>query len=363
MHRSPAFISGALTLVITTTPAFGQTAGEQQLLKEHLASTIVLGVERPDGQAFRTVLNGALYFVGAGWTNASGAVSEWSYSGKILLRDDDIVPLPDSIEHAESFDLARHLKPDFRLAKPADAKALLDVLSSLAADVEIPAGRGFVKRGNTWQIVLSRTDLGSEGFVVTTDAEGAVKSIRPNDSGRTPPRIQPALDVQGPALKRIRDHLISRIESKLKPLDLGIASDIVSVKVFKFSVKFKSPGEFLDLGGQETPIILQNGAVHLIEDIQNVQNSKDMAGLTKLVSPAFKLKSETDARKFEHLLDVLYAAGQFDNEEGGKAIRREGDSWVFVCGKFFKDDRGFVVNTGADGAITRIVYHLNLSRK
>lgn len=94
-----------------------------------------------------------------------------------------------------------------------------------------------------------------------------------------------------------------------------------------------------------------------VTDVPSASTNQKMANLLKLVKKEFKLKTQEDANVFEAALDDLYPM-RFDKDK--KAIKKQDGNYVFIRGDFFKNLKGFIVTTDAQGTITDISYSLRI---
>jgi hypothetical protein len=85
----------------------------------------------------------------------------------------------------------------------------------------------------------------------------------------------------------------------------------------------------------------------------------DLPDFQKMISPEFKLKTNTDAKMMQQALNVLYPA-MMESEKKLISFRRAGNSWIFVRGEFFESKSGFIMQVGADGGIISVAYQLRL---
>ena len=85
----------------------------------------------------------------------------------------------------------------------------------------------------------------------------------------------------------------------------------------------------------------------------------DLPDFQKMISPDFKLKTNTDGKMMQQALNVLYPA-MMESEKKLISFRQAGNTWTFVRGEFFESKSGYVMKTGADGSITSVEYLLKL---
>ena len=83
---------------------------------------------------------------------------------------------------------------------------------------------------------------------------------------------------------------------------------------------------------------------------------RKMPAFRSILSKQFKIKSKENAQVLEAALDKLFPISSF--EITYKAMRQEGQKWIFIRGKFFEGEAGFVFTTDKDGRITEVEYFL-----
>jgi hypothetical protein len=92
----------------------------------------------------------------------------------------------------------------------------------------------------------------------------------------------------------------------------------------------------------------------------DIRTDKSLPVLLKLLNPDFSLKDDAHARIMEKALDALYPVSSLSDKKV-KGIRRQGDTWLFLRGKFFDHYKGFVVKT-QNGKITELRYGLKITK-
>jgi hypothetical protein len=115
-------------------------------------------------------------------------------------------------------------------------------------------------------------------------------------------------------------------------------------------------------GGLETVEMLVARQGQKMIEVSSPGTDAEMPQLKGMLKPQFKLRNDKDAQVLQEALDTLYpiASGFGDEDLKAKAIKHEGDQWVFVRGKFADNGKGFVFKTAPDGSITSVSYSLGL---
>ena len=98
----------------------------------------------------------------------------------------------------------------------------------------------------------------------------------------------------------------------------------------------------------------ENGMATISEPGTNAE----MPELLKLVNPSFRLKTKADGETMMKALKVLFES-TFDDDVEARVLQEEG-KWSFIVGDFFKKFSGFVIETDAEGTITKISRSLEI---
>lgn len=130
---------------------------------------------------------------------------------------------------------------------------------------------------------------------------------------------------------------------------------VFSAAFYKVEVKVTQGG-----ATQSMDVTVARVGDELVE-VSRPSTTEDVPALKKMINPAFSLKTEKDAKEVEAALDVLYPISKFgDKDAKGKAIKHNGNDWVFVRGAFFDHHLGFVFTTDAKGSVTGVKFSLEL---
>ena len=79
----------------------------------------------------------------------------------------------------------------------------------------------------------------------------------------------------------------------------------------------------------------------------------------KLLNPAFKLRTDADAKALQQALDAAYPINS-ESDKRAETFRHAGRSWTFVRGEFFESKLGYIFETDAAGAIKSVKFTLKL---
>jgi hypothetical protein len=85
----------------------------------------------------------------------------------------------------------------------------------------------------------------------------------------------------------------------------------------------------------------------------------DLPNFEKMLSPAFRLRTDADAVVLQEALDAVFPI-TMDRDRKVKAFRRAGNQWSFLRGEFFEDKLGYLFETDATGAVKSVKYRLRL---
>jgi hypothetical protein len=81
--------------------------------------------------------------------------------------------------------------------------------------------------------------------------------------------------------------------------------------------------------------------------------------IVKMLSTAFRLRTDQDATVLQRALDVAYPNGSEDDKKTA-TFHHAGNQWQFVRGHFFGSATGFIFTTDGTGAITSAKYMLKM---
>ncbi|WP_345194028.1 hypothetical protein, partial [Kistimonas scapharcae] len=111
----------------------------------------------------------------------------------------------------------------------------------------------------------------------------------------------------------------------------------------------------------ESAVILAMQKGRVIE-IDNPSTNQPVPELKKCLKKDFQLKTRQDASILEAALDILYPIreGYGSEDMEHKAIRQNGNQWLFIRGVFFRDLMGFIFETDNSGNILSVDYSLEI---
>ena len=108
----------------------------------------------------------------------------------------------------------------------------------------------------------------------------------------------------------------------------------------------------------ESRVIISNGKLFVPEELST---TKKLTGLFRLVRKDFFLRTETDVKFFERMLDIIYPLG-WSNEKYREHLKKDG-KWYFVRGEFFENKEAVIVTMDASQKITAISFSLEALKK
>jgi len=97
-------------------------------------------------------------------------------------------------------------------------------------------------------------------------------------------------------------------------------------------------------------------------EVGNTTTNRKMPGLLALIKKDFKIRNDEDAATFEEAIDLIYPLFS-DRDRKEVARRQDGKAWLFVRGKFFDSEKGFVVKTDDAGTVTDVAYYLKMEKR
>ena len=112
-------------------------------------------------------------------------------------------------------------------------------------------------------------------------------------------------------------------------------------------------------GTETTHVIAARDGSKLVQ-MSSPGTDEPLPQFKALLNPRFKLKTEQDAKEMEQAIDAINPISHFGSDTKAKAIKHQGNEWLFIRGEFFKKHSGYVVTTDADGTITDVKYSLKL---
>ena len=111
-------------------------------------------------------------------------------------------------------------------------------------------------------------------------------------------------------------------------------------------------------GDQNTQLIVTRIGDKLVT-VDRPGTDGDLPEFQKLLNPAFKLRTDADAKMLQQALDVLYPIFM-QSDKKARSFRHEGDTWIFVRAEFFESTSGYIFTTAADGTIQSVKYLMRL---
>ena len=266
-------------------------------------------------------------------------------------------------------DLQRILNKDFQIKSPQDAFLLeeaLDILYPIRATFgnEDLNKKAVLENGNQWLFIRGAFFEDLKGFVFTTDASGNITDA--SYAMRIPANL-PIEPIQLPnqSLTEAEEQAIHA--TILKREKVEIETDITKLESKALTRTFSA--QFYDTTitrrnnnySSESEVILAIQKGQVIE-IDKPSTNQPVPELKKFLKIDFQLKSRQDASILEEALDILYPIreeyGSEDIEH--KAIRQNGNQWLFIRGVFFRDLKGFIFKTDNNGNILSVDYSLEI---
>lgn len=147
-----------------------------------------------------------------------------------------------------------------------------------------------------------------------------------------------------------------KLETTTKRLESPAIAKLTDAMLYKVEVKIKGP----DGTTLENMQMVRNGDE--VSSIPSPSTNQDCPEIKALIKPDFRLKTDADAESVEALLDQLYPIEDRFNKKDkeAKAIRKGDNSFTFIRGKFFKDSKGYIFDTDADGVVQKVRFSLRI---
>ncbi|OQX33456.1 MAG: hypothetical protein B0D91_14360 [Oceanospirillales bacterium LUC14_002_19_P2] len=266
-------------------------------------------------------------------------------------------------------DLQRLLNKDFQIKSPQDAFLLeeaMDILYPIRTTFgnEDLNQKAVLENGNQWLFIRGAFFEDLKGFVFKTDASGNITDAsyalripanlpiqpikRPNQS-LTEVEKQA---IHAAILKRDKVEIetdITKLESKA--LIRAFSAQFYDTTITRRNNNYSSESEVI--------LAMQKGQVI---EIDRPSTNQPVPELKKFLKKDFQLKSRQDASILEEALDILYpiSEGYGSEDMEHKAIRQNGNQWLFIRGVFFRDLMGFIFETDNSGNILSVDYSLEI---
>ena len=111
-------------------------------------------------------------------------------------------------------------------------------------------------------------------------------------------------------------------------------------------------------GDQNTSLIVTRIGDQLV-NLDRPGTDGDLPEFQKLLNPAFKLRTDADAKMLQQALDVLYPIFM-QSDKKARSFRHEGNTWIFARAEFDESKSGYIFTTAADGTIQSVKYQMRL---
>jgi hypothetical protein len=175
----PVMTIVAVALGLSATSALGQalTPEEQAFLRQHLAEIVSIQPVRVSDPAVLSVFAAPIYQVTVEIREGGG-----TNSNNVLVArlGDTLVAVSRPGEDSDCPGIQKMFRPDFKLTGNDAGETLqraLDAVYPIIGD-EDKAARTFRHKGSEWTFVRGKFFDNVLGFVLTTDASGAITGVR-----------------------------------------------------------------------------------------------------------------------------------------------------------------------------------------
>lgn len=150
-------------------------------------------------------------------------------------------------------------------------------------------------------------------------------------------------------------HLSDFIRFEATKLDDALFLKVFSTPFYCVKVLIKASD-----GEQSSDVVLARLDGKLVS-VGRPSSDVDLPEFPKLLNPAFRLKTDDDAKVLQQALDTAYPIIGNDNKKA-KSFRRAGDQWILVRGVFFDDQLGFIFTVDPTGAVKSVKFVLRLPK-
>jgi hypothetical protein len=157
-----------------------------------------------------------------------------------------------------------------------------------------------------------------------------------------------------PAEKAFFDrHVSDLVRFEMETMDDLAIEQVFSTPFYKLEVLI-----LLEGGDQNTKLIVTRVGDKLVS-VTRPGTDGDLPEFQKLLNPAFKLRTNADAKMLQQALDVLFPLFM-QSDKKARSFRRAGDTWIFARAEFDESKSGYIFTTDANGTIKSVKYQLRL---
>ncbi|KEI69373.1 hypothetical protein [Endozoicomonas elysicola] len=149
-----------------------------------------------------------------------------------------------------------------------------------------------------------------------------------------------------------------KIKTKARVLENSSIQKTFSAKFYDVTITQHDIAEGSSSAHNRTLVKQGNKFIYL----ESPTTDEPLPKLFSMLNKQFMLKNQKDAQILEEALDTIYPIStSFGTEDlDKKAIRQEGNQWIFIRGGFFDKLMGFVFQTDSGGRIQSVSYSLNI---
>lgn len=149
-----------------------------------------------------------------------------------------------------------------------------------------------------------------------------------------------------------------KIKTKARPLNNMAIKKTFSAKFYDVTITQHDIAGGSSSAENRTMAKMRGNFIYL----ESPTTDEPLPKLLGMLNKQFLLKTQKDAETIEAALDALYPISTtFGTEDlDKKAIRKKGNQWIFIRGAFFRNVKGFVFQTDANGHIQSVSYSLSI---
>lgn len=163
-------------------------------------------------------------------------------------------------------------------------------------------------------------------------------------------------EIEADDLAMIKESICRMIDVQAQPVSSEALKRVFQGRFFQVKLSRKNPDGSIYGMGKLRMVRLGDRMVFP----SDIGTDKSLPVLLEILNPDFSLTTDSDARLMEQALGALYPVHSI-SDKNATGIRRQGDTWLFVRGKFFDHHKGFVVKT-KNGKVTELRYKLKISQ-
>jgi len=154
----------------------------------------------------------------------------------------------------------------------------------------------------------------------------------------------------------IRQEICRRITVEATPVVEEAVGKVFEATFYRVKLGRKDPdGSIYGMG----KLLMARKGEEMVSP-SSISTDKPLPVLLALISPHFRIRDRSDAECVQQALEALYPVTSI-SDKNAREIRRDGDTWLLIRGKFFDHLKGFVVRTEG-GKVVEMRYGLKIAK-